>query len=94
MQWRRVFIFSIGVLAVADTILLLSGERVLVRETLVTQLDQMMDPNHAHIPGEELPQDTLICSYWTGRAILKAEFHFESNNIFGRDSCPFVYAPE
>ena len=35
-------------------------------------------------------QSTLVGRYFNGRGIITKVFWYSSNNIFGRDSCPFV----
>jgi hypothetical protein len=87
------FTAIVGMLMVADMSLLVTGKRILLHETRVTQLDQIMEPSQVQPEIGELPQEILRCDYWTGRAILSAEFNYASNNIFGRDSCQFLYTP-
>ena len=43
--------------------------------------------------GEALvggPAPYLTCRYFTGRSVRQREWHYASNGIMGRDSCPFV----
>lgn len=35
-------------------------------------------------------QSTLVGRYFNGRSIITKVFWHSSNNIFGRDSCPFI----
>ena len=43
--------------------------------------------------GEALvsgPAPYLSCRYFTGRSVRNREWHYSSNGIMGRDSCPLV----
>ena len=68
--------------------LLLSGKRVLVSETKVTPGEHFVVPDHGDLGSNK--QASLVCRYFTGRSILTTVFWFSSNNIMGRDQCPFI----
>lgn len=58
-------------------VLLVTGSRVLISE------------RRTDSPTEAL----LSCTYFTGRGVTENVFAYSSNNVFGRDSCPFIYRP-
>jgi hypothetical protein len=67
-------------LGFADIFLLTSGYRVLVGET----------HNYNSSAANPTAQDSLTCSYFTGRKIVSSEYWYSENNIMGRDSCAFI----
>ena len=76
----------IGILALADLALLISGTRVLVNERLVPAghaIDGRRDEDRAG-------QAALVCTYFTGRSLLKNVYWYSPANVFGRDECPFL----
>lgn len=68
--------------------LLLSGHRVLVRETLVQPGTKYEVSGYGDV-GKNA-QASLVCRYFTGRGVTTNVLWYSSNNIMGKDECPFV----
>lgn len=73
----------------ADAWLLFSGNRLLVHESYI---EPGQDTGIAGY-GPSSTQAQLVCTFFTGRSFRKTVFWYSSNNILGRDECPFVAAP-
>lgn len=68
-----------GALALAWFGLLAMDTRILLSET-------MIEPKSGG-------QASLECRYFNGRSVVEKEFWYAPNNMFGRDSCPFLTGP-
>ncbi|WP_120048830.1 hypothetical protein [Aurantiacibacter aquimixticola] len=88
----RFVIAAIAVLILANFILLISGERVLLTETLVQPGEAVSVEGFGDLSGNA--QASLVCKYWTGRSMVTTVFWYAPNNIFGRDQCPFLNGSE
>jgi hypothetical protein len=71
--------------------LVVTDTRVLVGETLVRPGQVYVAEDHGDLGSSH--QKTLVCRYFNGRRILTTVLWYSSNNIMGRDSCPFVRRP-
>lgn len=75
----------------ADLVLLVSGYRLLISEKRVDPGQFYIVEDYGNLGSNS--QASLACSYFSGRSIKTAVFWYSSNNLFGRDSCPFLYRP-
>ena len=70
--------------------LLATGNRVLVREEFLAPGTYYTHPQS----GESFTvgkSGSFACHYFTGRSVLTAIFYYSSSNMFGKDSCPFLF---
>ena len=87
----RVLRYAIGALAVLAVLclaLVVADARVLIYERVVEPGE------HYHVQGfgdvGTKAQATLVCTYFTGRSVKTTVMWYASNNVMGRDSCPFL----
>jgi hypothetical protein len=78
----------IGLLALSVLALLVSGKRVLINEVKVNPGDHYVVEEHGDLGAST--SATLVCRYFTGRSVLVSVFWYSSNNIMGKDQCPFI----
>jgi hypothetical protein len=71
-----------------DISLLISGYRFLIYEHKVNIGDTYFADEWGNLGGDK--QANLFCKYFTGRSIKMNVYWYSSNNIMGRDSCPFL----
>jgi hypothetical protein len=88
LNWKGWAFISGSLLVILILSLLISGNRVLIWETKV-------EPGQTYLAGEwgdlgKSPNAQLVCRYFTGRSITMNVLWYSSNNIMGRDSCPFL----
>jgi hypothetical protein len=89
---RSQIISAFLLLAVAGEIgLLVSGYRVLMKETLVRPGEYYLVEGYDNLGDAN--QASLACRYFTGRAFMTIVFWYSESNVLGRDSCPFLYRP-
>lgn len=65
--------------------ILVSGYRVLVWEQHPSDDAQVSGPDYGQLGSE-----ALVCRYFNGRGIVLRVFWYSSNNMMGRDACPFL----
>ena len=65
---------TLGTLLLLCLILLITNTRILVYE------------KYKYVGEEKF----IDCSYFTGRNIVNKEYWYASNDIMGKDSCPFI----
>ncbi len=63
--------------------------RILISERLVRPGDKYVVEGFGDLGANG--QASLVCRYFTGRAVLPTVFWHSPNNIIGRDSCPFIW---
>lgn len=80
---RVATVFLLGVVT-----LLLTNTRVLVHETKVNPGEMFFISDYGDVGGNS--QASLVCRYFSGRGILTKVFWYSTNNIFGKDQCPFI----
>lgn len=85
---NRVISFTILFVVVAWLILLISDSRILVSERRIEPGQDYVVTDYGNLGSAN--QASLICKYFNGRKILTEVFWYSPNNIFGRDSCPFL----
>ena len=68
--------------------LLVSGKRVLVYEVRVNPGEHYVVPEHGDLGASS--HATLVCHYFTGRSVVLSVFWHSSNNLMGKDQCPFI----
>ena len=81
----------VALLGFACFFILVTGTRVLVGETKVNPGMSYVVEDYGDLGTNG--QSSLVCRYFNGRKILVSVFWYSSNNIMGRDSCPFFYDP-
>ena len=85
MKEIRLIIASI---AAVWFIVLVTDTKVLLWQTKVKKGQYYYVEEHGDLGKSN--QSTLVGRYFNGRGIITKVFWYSSNNIFGRDSCPFV----
>ncbi len=69
-------------------IVLVTDTKVLLWQTKVKKGQYYYVEEHGDLGKSN--QSTLVGRYFNGRGIITKVFWYSSNNIFGRDSCPFI----
>lgn len=87
-RFTRVAVILIVLLAAAWVLILVTDSRVLIWQTKV-------EPGQSYYAAEygDLGRDgqaSLVGRYFNGRGIITRVFWYSSNNMLGRDSCPFI----
>ena len=82
-------IAAVVALVLAWVSLLVTDTRVLVGEVKVEPGQEYIVEGYGNLGQNK--QASLVCSYFNGRKILTKVFWYAPNNLFGRDSCPFIY---
>lgn len=88
MRITRITVGIVFVLLLISATLLVLGKRVLVFETKVSPGERYVVPVYGNLG--EAQQPSLVCRYFTGRSILISVFWYSSENILGKDQCPFI----
>lgn len=88
MKASRIAGIALAVFLFICVALLASDKRVLIWETKVNPGDSYIVEEHGDLGKSQ--QSTLVCRYFTGRSIKTSVLWYSSNNIMGRDQCPFV----
>lgn len=87
MRTRNIVVAgAAGLLLLAELTLLVSGERLLVSQTLVRPGESYAVANFGDV-GKSA-QASLVCRYFTGRSVTTNVLWYSSNNVMGRDECP------
>ena len=86
---RRLILGAVAALVVVDLALLVSDTRVLILERKVNPGERYEVEEFGDAGAKA--QSTLVCKYFTGRAVTTAVYWYASNNVLGRDSCPFLH---
>jgi len=88
--FRKNRILSLGILAVIVLwfVLMITDSRILLSE-------KKIDPGQSYVVEDygdlgEASQASLVCLYFNGRKTMTEVFWYSPDNIFGRDSCPFL----
>jgi hypothetical protein len=84
-------LYVMAALVAGNLALLLAGARVLVFEAKVRPGQVYVVEGYGNLG--EASQASLVCRYFTGRAIVAAVFWYAPKGSFGRDSCPVIYRP-
>jgi hypothetical protein len=83
----RKFAIPIILVFAANLLLLIIDGRILVWETKVRPGEHYVVQEHGDLGKSG--QASLACRYWTGRSVTTTVLWYSSNNILGRDQCPF-----
>lgn len=83
-----VFLGLVAVIAFLWILILFTGTLVLIKEVKVEPGDEYYVENYGNL-GES-QQASLVGYYFNGRGVLTKVYWYAPNNIFGRDSCPFL----
>ncbi|KPA16066.1 hypothetical protein MHK_003694 [Candidatus Magnetomorum sp. HK-1] len=83
-------IIGLTLLVIALLYLLLNftNTKILLSETKINPGQDYSLEDYGNL-GED-NQASLVCNYFNGRKTLKKVFWYSPNNVFGKDSCPFV----
>jgi len=90
--------FWIGLAAVAflllsfESALLLTGKRILISQELVRPGTDYFVPDYGNLKNNG--QASLVCRYFTGRHLTNEVLWYSSNNVMGKDECPFLSQQE
>ncbi len=76
-KMKQIFLCIIAIILIGYVLLLLSNSKILISENKVE-------------PNVNSKQASLVCRYFIGRHILIRTYWYAPNNIFGKDSCPFL----
>lgn len=92
LNWKGWTAIAAATILLFAVVLLATGSRVLIWETRV-------NPGQIYIAGEwgdlgAAGHPQLVCRYFTGRSIQLSVLWYSSNNIMGRDQCPFFVKAE
>lgn len=88
MKLQHAVISLVGLVALFVIALLVSGKRVLIHEVKVNPGEHYVVEEHGDLGASK--NATLVCRYFTGRSVLVSVFWYSSNNIMGKDQCPFI----
>jgi len=84
MKKNRKFIYIIAGFIIFCLLLLITDRRILVYESKIYDKD-----GSGFIDVFNEPK-FLNCKYFTGRTFVTTTFWYASNNMMGKDSCPFL----
>lgn len=85
---KKYIYIGIGIIAFLWILLLVTNSRILLNEVKVAPGEYYYVEGWDNVGDAN--QASLICTYFNGRKILKNVLWYSPNNIFGRDSCPFI----
>ena len=85
---RRVFFGVAATVASVELFLLLANARILVRERRVSPGEHVVVEGYGNL--SEGAQDSLVCTYFDGRALRDKVYWYSPSNTLGRDACPFL----
>ena len=89
MTFMRVLVFLSVMIVLGALALLLTGNRILVREEKLAKGTYYVHPQSGE--GYNVGSGGMLaCHYFTGRSVLTTMFYYSSNNNFGKESCPFL----
>jgi hypothetical protein len=86
---KNAVVVSASLVGLIAVFLLLTGYGLLVWERLVSP-GQHYDLKDYGDLGE-LGSSSLVCTYFTGRGVVTTVFWHSSDDILGRDTCPFLF---
>jgi len=89
MKKNRKFIYIIVGFIIFCLLLLITDRRILVYEEKIYH-EKTGSFNPKIIDPFEGTIKALNCTYFTGRTFVTTSFWYASNNIMGKDSCPFL----
>lgn len=84
--------FTFFVLLLVCVGLLISGKKVLVQEHLVKPGGSFMVIGHGDLGKSK--DASLVCKYFTGRSFKIRVYWYSTNNLFGKEECPFLIAED
>ncbi|PJC30797.1 hypothetical protein CO051_04910 [Candidatus Roizmanbacteria bacterium CG_4_9_14_0_2_um_filter_39_13] len=79
---------GISIIAFLWILLLVTNSRILLNEIKIEPREYYFVEGWDNVG--DASQASLVCTYFNGSKILKNVLWYSPNNIFGRDSCPFV----
>ena len=89
---KKLTVGAIAVIVLIPLLLLISGTRVLISERKVNPGETYAVPDYGNLGASK--QASLACKYFTGRSMITTVFWYSSNNIMGKDQCPFTTSAE
>ncbi|MDR6850605.1 hypothetical protein J2Y54_000098 [Sphingomonas sp. BE123] len=84
---RKVAAWVLAAAILINLALLITDHRLLVGEKKVNPGQRYIVEGYGDAGSNE--QSVLVCSYWTGRSVVRNVLWYSSNNVMGRDQCPF-----
>lgn len=91
MSFRNQLIAVVLVATTSVLALFVSDRRILVYEHKVNPGESYFVAEHGNLG--EAQDASLHCKYFTGSAVVDTVFWHASNNILGKDTCPFITTP-
>ncbi|HEX8413091.1 MAG TPA: hypothetical protein VF637_04305, partial [Sphingomicrobium sp.] len=79
---------TVAVLIVIEAVIVITGARLLLQETLVRPGTDFVVPEYGNLKSNQ--QASLVCRYFNGRGVVTDVLWYSANNIMGRDECPFL----
>lgn len=91
MRRRAIFRVAgvvIAIMLAVEALLIITGARFLLHETLVRPGTDFVVPEYGNLKSNQ--QASLVCRYFSDRGIVTEVLWYSPNNIIGRDQCPFL----
>ncbi len=85
---KKVAIASVSVIAMLWLLILATDTKILMKEVKVDPGQDYVVEGYGNLGDSK--QSSLVGYYFNGRKIVKRVYWYSSNNIMGRDSCPFI----
>jgi hypothetical protein len=86
-RWKFAAIAAV-VLFILEAGLLLTGKRILIDQDFVRPGEDYTVSHYGNLKNNS--QASLVCKYFTGRHLVTEVVWNSSNNLMGRDECPFI----
>lgn len=90
MKKNRKFIYIVTGFIIFCLLLLITDRRILVYESTVYKTESVYVKDKGFVDVFSAQKKYLDCTYFTGRTLVTTSFWYASNNIMGKDSCPFL----
>gem|GEM_PF-1881328 len=89
MSRERTYIVIVAALVVLGWLTVIaSGARILVSEKLIKPGQSYIVEGYGDLGASR--EESLVCSYFTGRKMVARVYSYAPNNLFGKDECPFL----
>ncbi len=85
---RSRIMIVMALLVVAWLATMTMGVRILVSEKSVKPGQSYAVEGYGDVGASN--EESLVCSYFSGRKIVTRVYNFAQNNILGKDECPFL----
>lgn len=84
----RGMLFVVGVVILANLMLLVSGNRLLIGESIVQPGENVTVGQWGNL-GQNAAA-SIVCTYWTGRNTVPTVWWY-GGGFMSKDSCPFLH---